>query len=175
MAVSITKIIAENTLILSQIIQNISEKNCLKQSSPDFLTKTQFTILKILCATGSCSVSKLANVLHISRAAASKNIEILVKNGFVSRKVIEEDRRTVVVELLNGGIAIIKKYDNLRLEIQEKVLNKFSTNEKKEFAKLLGKYILLYLENETNTDFISLQCDVRIGGECSLNKQKSNC
>ena len=175
MTVSTTKIIAENTLILSQIIQNICEKNCLKQSSPDFLTKTQFTILKILCATGSCSVSELANVLHISRAAASKNIEILVKNKFVSRKVIKEDRRTVVIELLNGGISVIKKYDSLRLENQERILKKFSANEKKEFAKLLDKYILLYLENETNADLICLQCDGRIGEECSLGKHKSNC
>ncbi len=175
MAQKITKIIAENTLILSQIIQNICEKNYLQQSGPDFLTKTQFTILKILCSTGSCSVSELADVLHISRAAASKNIEILVKSGFVSRKIIEEDRRTVLVELLHEGHEIVKTYDMLRLKNQEKVLKKFSDKEKNDFAKLLDKYILLCLEHEADTDLICLQCDGRIGEQCSVGKHRGSC
>jgi DNA-binding MarR family transcriptional regulator len=175
MSISIVKKITENTLILTQIIQNICEKNYLQKSGQNALNRTQFTILKILSSNTSSSVSELADILHISRAAISKSIEILVNSNLVSRKIIEEDRRAVLIELLKAGHTVVKKYDELRLKNQERVLNNFTDKEKKQFAQLLDKYILLCLDQETDTELICLQCDGRIGEYCSIGKHRGSC
>ena len=83
-----TKAIAENVHILSQVVRDVCEKKYLAEVAPDFLTNTHFAILRILNSSGPLTVSKIADLLQISRAATSKNIETLYQNKMISRKEV---------------------------------------------------------------------------------------
>ena len=136
-----TRKIAEYTRILSQLLSEVIEHNYLAEYAPGMLSKTQFTILKILSISGPYTVSEIADILHISRAAASKNIEKLVRTKLVKRKSIQEDRRTMEVSLIASGQTIVAKYEKVRMKKQRKALAHFSESDKINFLNLLSEYV----------------------------------
>jgi len=167
--------IAEYSQILSQIVNELFENTFLKEYSPEHLSKTQFSILRILSVAGTQTVSELANILHISRAAASKNVDKLVKAKLVIRRVIEEDRRIVEVSLLPASEKIVESYEKLRLAKQNEALEHFSLKEREKFAELLGKYVRHCLYNEKNVEAICMQCKGNISDDCSISEFNQNC
>ena len=173
---SITKIIAENVHVLSQVVTHVCEKRYLDKVAPVFLSDTQFSILRILNSSGPLTVSKLAELLMISKPATSKNIDILFRNKMINREIIESDRRATLVTILSNGKEIIKKYEELRMAQQLHVLDHFDENEKKEFARLLEKYILHCISDKNfNTEIICLKCNGHLGKDCSVSKNQGQC
>ena len=167
--------IAEYSQILSQIVNELFENTFLKEYGPEHLSKTQFSTLRILSVAGTHAVSEIAAILHISRAAASKNVEKLVRQKLVSRTYIEEDRRIVQVSLTHAGSKIVNAYEQMSLNKQEEALTKFSENDRKVFSDLLGKYVRNCLFNETNVEAICMQCKGNIGDDCTISEFNQSC
>lgn len=67
----------------------------------------QFHLLRHIHA-GQCSVSDLARVKGISRAAISQAVEALVARGFVTRTTDTQDRRHVHLALSESGQALLQ-------------------------------------------------------------------
>jgi len=167
--------IAGYTQILSQIINELYENTFLKGQEPEHVSKTQFSILRILSVGGTHAPSELADILHISRAAASKNVEKLVRQKLVNRTFVEEDRRIVQVSLTHAGSKLVNLYEDISLKKQDEALSKFSENERDEFSKLLGKYVRNCLYNETNVEAICMRCKGNIRDDCSIGEFNQNC
>ena len=167
--------IAEYSQILSQIINELFENTFLKEYGSEHVSKTQFSTLRILSVAGTHAVSEIANILHISRAAASKSIEKLVRQKLVSRTYIEEDRRIVQVSLTHAGAKLVSTYEQMSLKKQEEALTKFSENERKNFSDLLGKYVRNCLYNEINVEAICMQCKGHISDDCTINEFNPSC
>jgi len=153
----------------------VIEHNYLLKKVPIPINKTQFSILKILKISGPYLVSEIANILQISRAAASKNVDKLVHYRLVKRKIIAQDRRTTQVLLLKPGEQIVDEYDRLREMKQNAALARFSENEQKQLADLLGKYVRECLQQEEDIDLICLQCNGSIRDKCELSEHRERC
>ena len=69
------QMISEYSRMLSQLLCDVMEHNYLMNETSYQLTKTQFSILKILNTSGSFLGSELSKILNISRPAISKNID----------------------------------------------------------------------------------------------------
>ncbi len=167
--------IAEYSQILSQIINDVYENSFLKKFEAEHLTKTQFSILRILSSAGTNTVSGIADILQISRAAASKNIDKLVQGNLVSRNIIEKDRRNVEISLLKPGEKIVESYENLRLKKQNDALSKFSKGDRELFAEFLSRYVRNCLRQEKNIDAICMQCKGNIFDACAKNDFNQKC
>ncbi len=167
--------IAEYSQILSQIINELFENTFLKEHGPEPLSKTQFSILRILSVGGKYAVSEIADILHISRPAASKNVEKLVQQKLVNRTYIEEDRRIAQVSLTQGGSSLVNAYEQMSLKKQNEALSMFSENERKVFTDLLGKYVRNCLLNEPNVEAICMQCKCNLAEECTISEFNQNC
>lgn len=167
--------IAKYSQILSQIVNELFENTFLKDQCPDHLTKTQFSTLKILAAAGTHAVSEIADILHISRPAASKNVEKLVRQKLVNRIFEEEDRRTAQVSLTLAGQTLVNAYDQMSLKKQDEALSRFSENERKQFSDLLGKYVRNCLNNESNVEAICMHCKGKLGEQCTISEFNETC
>ena len=66
----------------------------------------QFRILRHI-RNGCNSVSELAEAKQISRPAISQAVELLVQQGYISRRQSLEDRRWVELELTDSGNAVL--------------------------------------------------------------------
>ncbi len=175
MAEETTRQIAEYSRILSQLLSDVLEQNYLTEHVKGLLSKTQFTILKILSVSGHFTVSEIADILNISRAAASKNIDKLVRSKLVNRKITVEDRRATEVTLTDRGHSIVANYEKVRLDKQSRALAHFSDKEKTKFLELLRLFVQNCVLQEKNIDLICLQCNGAIGSECSFPADEQRC
>jgi len=169
------QLISEYSRMLSQLLGEVMEQHYLLHKAPHQLTKTQFSILKILNTSGSFLGSELSRILSISRPAVSKNVDKLVKHKLVSRKILKKDRRTTEIRLLKAGKTIVQSYEKIRLQKQEKALEVLSDREQQLLAELLSKYVRSCMFGEDMLDVICLQCNDVIMEDCRLINQENNC
>lgn len=167
--------IAEYSRVLAQVLDDVVEYNFLMELPLSNLTRTQFTMLKILAVSAPRTVSTMAEILRISRAAASKNIDKLVRIRLVARKVIKSDRRITEVVLTDRGRELVGRYENIRMKKQQEALSVFSAREREQFAELLRRYVNNCLSQEKSIDLICLQCDGSISDACLLRDHHEGC
>jgi DNA-binding MarR family transcriptional regulator len=91
-------------------------------------------VLTVLEADGAIAMSRLAETLDVSVASATGIIGRMEERGLVARSHGEADRRVVLVQLTDSGIAIFRDMTELRRQHLSAVLGRL-TNE--ELAALL--------------------------------------
>lgn len=175
MADKTTRQIAEYSRILTQLLSDVQELNYLAEQTKGLLSKTQLKVLKILSVSGQYTVSEIADVLHFSRAAASKNIEKLVRLKLVKRRITRRDRRVLEVSLTAAGQEIVDRFDKWRRRRQYKALDHFSRIQKDKLLELLKIYVHYSLACEKNIEIICLQCNDSIAELCLLDGDKELC
>jgi len=167
--------IAENSRILARLVHDVSERDYLNHASALPLSRSQFVTLKILLYTGPFTIGDIASTIGISRAAASKNIDKLVKMKLVQRKEVPTDRRSTRVSILAAGEIIVESYDARRNEKQQKILSSFTDREKTLFNNLLEKYIRGALQHEGNFDLMCLMCGGEYDEACVIKDTRGLC
>lgn len=160
--------IIELSRILNLLFDDSQTGNSLSEITPKSLSKNQYLILKILHRSGPLLVCEIADMMKISHAAASKNIEILVKNDFAIRKTLTGDRRKTIVSLLKQGKDIVRKVDALRRTNRNGINESLTKKEIETLLRLLGKYVHGYLGQEEKLDFICANCTGSESDECPL-------
>ena len=169
------RLVSEYGRMLSQVLCDVMEHNYLHKQAPYNLTRTQFSILKLLSNSGSFLGSELSQILNISRPAVSKNIDKLVRQKLVSRKILKTDRRTSELNILKAGRDIVQKFEMLRLKKQEAALKNMSAGDQEKLAELLGRYVRNCINQEESLDLICLQCDDEIAQQCIMNDPQHKC
>lgn len=86
----------------------------------------------------------LEKEFDITRSTASKNVDLLVKNGFIEREPVDYDARLKKLVLTEKSKEIFKIMRNDRATLEAQMLLGFSEEEKKQlrgFLKRLSKNI----------------------------------
>lgn len=165
----------EKFRILFRLFNDIIERKNLLDLTTIDLSDNQFIILKILSVTGPRSVSNLADALNISTAAASKNIDHLVKKKLISRKVVSTNRRKVDVSILLKGRNIVDGY-NLNCEDKiNSVLSHYSNSDQELFNSMIDKFIFYCIVEEDNLSLFCLQCGGKYEGQCPIGNIEHGC
>jgi len=165
----------EKIRILARVLHDVVERNIITYASPLKLSVNQFLILKILFISNSQNVSDIAEVLNISRAAASKNIDFLVRKRLVSRKIVSKDRRAMCVSLRDAGEKIIQTYNEISQKKIKSILLNFNSDEQKLLSQFLDKYIIHSLDLEQNIRLICMQCGGKYEGQCYIGDHREGC
>jgi DNA-binding MarR family transcriptional regulator len=139
------------------------------------LSSNQFMILKILNAAGEKSVHEIAEILKISRAAASKNINTLVLKKLISRSENQSDRRYYNIAISGKGARFIEDHDALYDDRIAGILSNFSESEKKTFHRMLDKFIYHSIVVEENLSLFCMQCGGKYEGNCMISTIKEKC
>ena len=167
--------ITEYTRILNLLLTGIYEHQYLVKSASKPLTKTQYTILKLLQRSESFLSSEIADLMQISRAAVSKNIDKLVNIKLVSRDVISKDRRTAKVSLLKAGKIIVEDFENSYTKRQELLFSVLNEQDKKHLASLLDKFVRYCLSKENDIELICTTCNGFYSDQCQLENPDLKC
>ncbi len=167
--------VADAIRILAQSVQDISLRSSIEQACPTPLTRNQFLILNLLNANGTFPIGEIAAILDISSPAASKNIDRLEGLGLVRRLRRAADRRVHDVELQPAGTAIVERFVAIAADKHERLLERFTIQEKTDLLDLLRRIVVLTLAGEKRTDAICLQCYNRRGEECILRDLPGGC
>ncbi|MEM8689850.1 MAG: MarR family winged helix-turn-helix transcriptional regulator [Pseudomonadota bacterium] len=90
---------------------------------PSGIKATQFTLLAILAHRGGMPLTKLAALLVMDRTTASRNVQPLVKKGWLSIGR-ETDERVRLVSLTEAGHALVNEATPLWREAQLSIVSK---------------------------------------------------
>ena len=107
------------------------------------INKTQTNILMSVDENRNISMSKLSEIVGLEKSSFTRSVEHLVKNGFLTRKNLENDKRTINLSLTEKGthaVRLIRKNLDNYLTVLSEILTE---KEKKEFfeaLKTVSKY-----------------------------------
>jgi len=165
----------EKIRILSRLMIDVIENTNLHKAGITNINQNQFMILKILAATGPKKVREIAEYQDLSNAAVSKNIDYLMAQKLVYRKIISTNRRAVSVGLLKKGQKLIAEYQTISEKNIKTILAAFSKEEKTHLGGLLDKYIARCIEMAEQLRVFCIQCGGKYEGDCPVGKQQQKC
>lgn len=87
------------------------------------------------------TMGDLSRIMGVPFSTATRTVDWLVNNGYVQRLADPDDRRVVRVELTEAGKELYGAMNRLLLESAEQFLHNFSSEERKELGRLLGKLV----------------------------------
>lgn len=85
------------------------------------------------------SIKELAEKLRLERSSVSRLVDGLVKGGFVTRELNEQNRREVIVRLTEKGEQSMERLREQSIQFYESILNGMSEQSQ---AKILEGYQL---------------------------------
>ncbi|MCR4586332.1 MAG: MarR family transcriptional regulator, partial [Lachnospiraceae bacterium] len=126
----------EYTRELECHLDNINKADCCQCS----ISKAEcFLVVEIGRRPGIC-IKELAGLLKIDKSGVSRNVEELVKKGFVTREPSKTDRRCVVLKLTERGNARFEKIEKDMYTEYKKVFSMIKKTDQNKVLEALRIY-----------------------------------
>jgi DNA-binding MarR family transcriptional regulator len=103
------------------------------------LTLAQFQLLEGLRSAGELTVSELAVGAGVAVPTATRMLDGLVRDGIVTRRQAEHDRRAVVISLTADGAAAVKVAAERVEAARARVRDSLTPEEQEQAAALLRR------------------------------------
>jgi DNA-binding MarR family transcriptional regulator len=167
--------IGRNIGILAQMIHEISQQHTLDEASGGALSCNQLKILKAVAYGDAITVADLARLLHVSGAAASKNIERLVQLKMLARRRLPADRRRFRLELRPTGSELLDRYDRIGAAKVAHLMEHFDAAEKVVLLDCLRRVIRFSLADVRGAEMVCLQRSDHCDEDCVLKDSRHFC
>ncbi|QYJ87790.1 MarR family transcriptional regulator [Shewanella mesophila] len=92
----------------------------------------QVHAVEILGANGAMRMKELAEKIGITTGTLTVQIDRMEKADLVTRKAHASDRRAILVDLTDKGLAIYKEHDQLHHRLTNQITAKFSDDERQQ-------------------------------------------
>lgn len=129
---------SEVSKILPRILREVTSRQASIFSRGD-ISIPHIVILEFLKETGSCRMSDLAKMLHLTMSAVTGIVDKMVDLGLVKRERSSKDRRVVRVSLLKKGEETARRVNAERESVSNDIFSVLTQQEKQEYLKLLTK------------------------------------
>jgi DNA-binding MarR family transcriptional regulator len=103
------------------------------------LTLAQFHLLEPLRGGGELTVSELAAGAGVAAPTATRMLDALVRDGLVTRRAAEHDRRAVLIGLSPGGRTAVEEAATLVDSARARVRESLTPQEQEQAAALLRR------------------------------------
>jgi DNA-binding MarR family transcriptional regulator len=161
--------------IFASAVRDLLEIKVLREVTDDPLTLPQFHLLKLISLNGSHQVGEVAQFLGVSPPAATKNIDKLEGLGLVARSPSTDDRRATLLASSSKGRGLVRRYEALKEERLEPVLDGFSKKEIGQLTRLLERFSLLLISQQDSGEGLCLRCSAYYDEACPVNHLRDGC
>ncbi len=127
----------KDVVSLSRAAQIVLQERILRDVEGFKLGPTRADLLRLLRDRGRQTVNQIARFLRQTKAAASQNVDSLVKAGIVRRETDKQDRRCVWVSLTPKGARLLREIENRQREALSKAVAGMSEAEIRSASKVL--------------------------------------
>ena len=117
------------------------EKKTCSNSPISLLTHNDLRVMEFLDRKGILTMKELAEYLSLPMSTLTSISNKLVKNKYINRVRIDEDRRVVQIQLTKLGLQMIELRKNAHTSVSEELLKSLTPDEQDEFLRLLKKAI----------------------------------
>lgn len=115
----------------------------VKASAGEFykvkVTLPQLSILELLHKSGELSMSDMARYMCVTTAAMTGVINRLVRDGYVMRSTVPNDRRVIKIKLTAKGEKLIKNVIEHKRHMIAKIFGALSNKEREEYLNILSR------------------------------------
>ncbi|MCZ8517408.1 MarR family transcriptional regulator [Paenibacillus filicis] len=105
------------------------------------ITGQQIMMLYQIVSLKPCTVTMLAHKLDVKPSAITVMIDRLVQHGYVSRTHDEKDRRVVLLELTEEGVAVLQRVRKIRTDTLEGYMSRLEPEEWDSFLRIFEKLV----------------------------------
>lgn len=161
--------------IFGAVVQEILELKVLREVSSDSLSLSQFHLLKLISTNGHHKVGQVADFLGVSAPAASKNVDKLERLGLASREPSKGDRRAILLASSPKGRALVERYENLKRDRLQPVLQQFSVEELRQLTQLLERFALTLIETDETDEGLCFRCSAYFDDNCPVIHHHDGC
>jgi DNA-binding MarR family transcriptional regulator len=161
--------------IFASVVRDLLELKILREVTDDPLTLPQFHLLKLISLNGSHQVGEVAQFLGVSPPAATKNIDKLEGLGLVARSPSTDDRRATLLASSPKGRRLVRRYEELKEQRLEPVLDAFNEQELAQLTRLLERFSLLLIRQEDSGEGLCLRCSAYYDEACPVNHLRDGC
>lgn len=110
------------------------------------ITHNSLLYLDMISYREKCTVSYLAELLHVSKSAVTIKVNELMKQGLIEKTQSNEDRRVFYLRLAPAVQQDYKRYDRKLKRAAEHLEERYSSEELKKFKDMLKQVSEAYLE-----------------------------
>ncbi|VBB06432.1 transcriptional regulator marr-type conserved site [Lucifera butyrica] len=101
------------------------------------ITLTQCHLLTEIGWTGTASLNTLSDRLGVDKSTMSRNIEILVNSGLVSRTTDPDNRRTVTIALTDQGQQLFQQIEASMTQFYETLFHALPADKRSQVLESL--------------------------------------
>lgn len=148
----------QNLMLLARVTQIVLQDEVLKDVPDGELSQVRLSILRLLRRRERQSVNDLARFLGLTKAAASQNVERLVRVGLVERREDPNDRRGVWVTLTARGQRILEEVEKEQRRVLEKAMHGFEAGSLRHLSAAMRSLALSLLNQNGEEITGCLQC-----------------
>lgn len=139
----------DSCLHLCGLIKNVA--SCCERRMNAALDKVdvshcQAQVLMKISAQGSISMTALSKELCCHKSNVTQIVDLLTERSLIERVASKEDKRVFTLKLKPKGRALLTTAETMLCKQADKSMDGFSAVERKQFEKLLRKYV------ESNSD-----------------------
>ena len=132
------------------------------------LTVEQMQLLKLVSMREAHTIGDVAAFLEISKAAASKTVDKLVRRALLSRSQSETDRRSIKLSLTESSRHLLALYDAERERKLVAIFDEASPEELHRMSELLDALSIRIVKHSSPPGKVCLQCGIYFRENCSL-------
>jgi DNA-binding MarR family transcriptional regulator len=157
------------------VVREILDEKYLREATSLDISLPQFNLLRLIDHNGNHYVGEMANFLGVSQAAASKNVDKLVRLKLVAREIQADDRRATSLSLTARGKKIIRRYEALKQEKLREVMASFDPEELGGVIQGLEKVCYMILKKEEDIEGVCMKCRAYYIEHCPLQSLSTSC
>ena len=86
-------------------------------------------ILNVIDSRPQCIMKDIVETLNLGASTATRQLDNLVREGLVRRKVAETDRRKVILTLTDNGKQVYKRFKSHLIQVMRSSLKTYSEEE----------------------------------------------
>ena len=157
-----------STHVFHSVIEDVIERNLLQDATRGHLTFPQLKLLRIVALEAVQSISEVAAFVGVTKAAASKSVDALVRRGFLRRTEGRQDRRAIRLSLTARGTRLVVAYERARDKRLGALFGEFTANDLKHAARLLDRLSARLAEDRAHSKEVCHQCSIYFRERCHV-------
>lgn len=152
--------------VFAVAVRKVFEEEVLGEVAGPKVNFSQLKLLYLVTQAEPHNISGAAAFLGVSKAAASKSVDKLVRRKLLKRTDVETDRRTSQLTLTDAGRKLLKAYEEARNKLAEKVLSSFSEQELRVATEVLDRLTSAVGVYSSSPGEICMQCSIYTREKC---------
>ena len=159
--------------VFAAVMNNVLEEDLLRDAAGGQLTVSQMKLLKLIGMNDSTNVGDIAAFLKVSKAAASKAADKLVRKMYLRRSPGKLDRRESCLALTEMSRKLLSRYEKERGQKIKEIFSISVPAELRQVSALLDCLTArLAIENlSAQPGRLCLECGTYFRDNCSLRAQ----